>query len=414
MSDLAVIERGELAAQSGAMDIATTRSAQEVQAAMVIAKRFPRDINAAYTRIMQACDRKSFAEVSQYAYPRGGSTVSGPSIRMAEMLAQNYGNLDFGIVELEQRDGESVVQAYAWDLETNTRQTKVFTVKHVRDTKQGQVKLKDARDVYEMTANQGARRVRACILGVIPGDVVEAAIERCDKTMATGNKEPLIDRARKMLSVFAEIGVNQEMIEQRIGHKLDTINETELVALRKIFQSIRDNFAPREQFFAAPQAPAGQSVADKLTEKLTAQKKTKVEKPKAAEPEQIPAPPAETDGDPVPFDPESPVPPDPEPSPEVEMVSLVECGSLPEGAERRTSGVVSKIEKKTVTIQNKQRPVSEVTVFFGIAARMFSFWGTLPAFVKTGAKVIVEFKVTKPFNGQATFRASGFLAEQQQ
>ena len=42
------------------------------------------------------------------------------------MLAQNWGNIQYGIRELSSENGESTVEAFAWDVETNTRQTKVF------------------------------------------------------------------------------------------------------------------------------------------------------------------------------------------------------------------------------------------------------------------------------------------------
>jgi hypothetical protein len=71
----------------------------------------------------------------------------------------------------EQRDGESAVLAYAWDLQTNTRQAKTFTVAHVRDTKQGRKDLTDARDVYEVVANSAARRLRAELRVGQKGDV---------------------------------------------------------------------------------------------------------------------------------------------------------------------------------------------------------------------------------------------------
>lgn len=179
-----------------------SRQAQEVQAAMVIAKKFPRDVYAAFDRIKKACERRLLAENAVYEYPRGGSKVSGPSIRLAEALAQNWGNIDYGIMELEQKAGESSVMAYAWDLETNTRQTKIFTVKHERKARGAITKLDDPRDIYEMVANQGARRLRACILGVIPGDIVDAAVDMCQQTLISGHKEPLEDRLRNALSLF--------------------------------------------------------------------------------------------------------------------------------------------------------------------------------------------------------------------
>jgi len=232
------------------VEVASNRAAQEVQAAMVIAKKFPRDQQAAYTRIMQACQRKALAEQAVYVYPRGGQEVTGPSIRLAESIAQNWGNIEFGIVELDQKLGESTVMAFAWDLETNTRQTKIFQVPHTRYSKnKGNTELSDPRDIYELVANNGARRLRACILGVVPGDIIEAAVEQCDKTMKSGNKEPLSDRVRNMLVAFECQGVNKEMIETKLGHKTETINETEFVRLRKIFVSLRDGYAKRDEFF---------------------------------------------------------------------------------------------------------------------------------------------------------------------
>ncbi len=245
------------------VEVASARAAQEVQAAMVVAKKFPRDETKSFNRIMQACKRKALAEQAIYAYPRGGETVEGPSIRLAEAMAQSWGNIDFGIIELEQRGGESSIMAYAWDLETNTRQTKIFTVKHLRYTrKNGNTSLNDPRDIYEMTANQGARRLRACILGVIPGDVVDAAVSECEKTMAGNNGEPLVDRVRKMLAAFEEYGVNQPMIETRLGHRLDATTEAELARLRKIFRSLKDNMANVEDFFPSPGQQQSQKAAD--------------------------------------------------------------------------------------------------------------------------------------------------------
>jgi len=236
-------------ADEQAMAIATTRAAQEVQAAMVVAKRFPRDVYAAEKRIMEECKRPALAEQAIYAYPRGGTTVEGPSIRLAEVLARNWGNIDTGIIELSQANGESVMMAVCWDLETNFRQTKTFTVKHERHTKQGVKSLTDPRDIYEMTANQGARRQRACILGVIPGDIVEAAVAACNKTMTGTGGEPLADRVKKMVGAFEALGVTQAMIERRLGHRLDVIIEAELATFRKIYKSIQDNMQPVSAYF---------------------------------------------------------------------------------------------------------------------------------------------------------------------
>lgn len=283
-----VAQNQEQSQSTGMVAVAESRAAQEVQAAMIVAKRFPRDETAAFNRVLKSCKRKTLAECSMYVYPRGNLQVTGPTIRLAEVLAQNWGNVDFGIIELEQKNGESTMMAYAWDLETNTRQTKVFTVKHERHTKKGSYRLTDPRDIYEMTANQGARRMRACILGIIPGDLVDAAIAECEKTMKGDNDEPLMDRVRKMVSVFTEFGVTQEMIETRLGHRIDVTIETELVLLRKMYLSIRDNMANAHDLFPPTDSestgdtkPKSEKLADELDEMLNNSKSEKT-KPDAA------------------------------------------------------------------------------------------------------------------------------------
>lgn len=233
-----------------ANEMMITRQAQEVQAAMVIAKKFPRDEAKAFDKIMRSCQRKGLAEQAEYTYPRGGQKVMGPSIRLAESIAQNWGNVDYGVIELSNKEGASEMMAYAWDLETNTRVSKIFTVKHWRDTKQGGYKLKDARDIYEATANFGARRVRACILGVIPGDIVDAAVTKCRATIKGSHKTPLEDRFRTMIASFEEdFQVSQKQIEDYLGGRMKSFTENDFIRMQGVYRSLRDEMAKPDDFF---------------------------------------------------------------------------------------------------------------------------------------------------------------------
>ncbi len=254
-------------------EMVTSRQTQEVQGQIIMAKKFPRDEIAARNRILTACQRKRLAEQAEYEYKRGTSKVTGTSIRLAEAMAQNWGNLDFGFVELEQRNGESQVMAYCWDLETNTRQTKIFTVPHIRETKSGNYPLTSSRDIYEMVANQAARRVRACILGIIPGDIQEEAVEQCRKTLADGEKLPLKDLIAGVLrTAKEEYAVPQESLEKYIGCKADSFSMNDLIRLKKVFNSIKDGMAKREEIFELP------GVEKKEAEDVFADKEKKEEK----------------------------------------------------------------------------------------------------------------------------------------
>lgn len=228
--------------------VAQTREMAEALASVQMAKAFPRDVVAARDRILNACTRPRLAEVACYTYARGGSEVTGPSIRLAEAIAQNWGNMQFGIREVEQRNGESTCEAFAWDMETNTRQVKVFQVPHIRHTKRGDTVLTDPRDIYELIANNGARRLRACILGVIPGDIIDEAVNQCDVTMKT-KFDVTPERVKAMMDKFAEYGVTKEQIEIRIQRRVDTMTPAQMSGLGKIYNSLKDGMSKPEDWF---------------------------------------------------------------------------------------------------------------------------------------------------------------------
>lgn len=267
---IAEFEQHPTTARSVGAEIMASREAQEVQVAMVAAKKFPRDVVMAYNRIMSDCQRKSLAEQAMYEYPRGGQMITGPSIHLARTLARGWGNLDSGFKVLEQTPTESTVMAYCWDLETNYRETKVFAVKHVRETKKGAYPLTDSRDIYELIANQAARRERACILSVIPQDVVDAAIGQCNATLAGGGKMPLVDMVRVLVKNFQErYGVTAEMLEQYVGCKKEAFSQQSVIRLKNVYNTLQDGSASVEQYFdmtaaapvqdkpqEAPEAPA--------------------------------------------------------------------------------------------------------------------------------------------------------------
>lgn len=213
-----------------------------------MAKKFPRNEEIAIRRILKSCERVGLASQAIYQYAKGGSKIEGPSIRLAEALAQSWGNMDSGIRELEQNNGSSLVESYAWDLETNTRNSKIFTVSHLRHTKERDYQVTDPREIYELVANNGSRRLRACILGVIPGDVVDLAVQACTETMLKATKTDS-DTINRLVGAFEAIGISREMIEARIQRKLDAITTQNIVDLRKVYASIKDGVAAPLDFF---------------------------------------------------------------------------------------------------------------------------------------------------------------------
>lgn len=229
------------------------RAIAEIQAAMMIAQNFPRNPIAAMDRILNSCTRPSLANAAVYSYAKGGTDINGPSIRLAEAIAQQWGNMKFGFSEMSRgtdRDGVgySEVKAFAWDLETNTERPLSFRVRHWIDTKGGGRKTRDEREIYELVANMAQRRVRACILSIVPGDVTEAALDQCSVTMhATADTSP--DAVQKLVAAFAAFGVSKTQLEARIQRRLDAIQPAQIVSLRKIYASIKDKISATEDWF---------------------------------------------------------------------------------------------------------------------------------------------------------------------
>ena len=121
MNELNVFTAGkkteEMSVAGAAQAMATTRQAQEVQAAMIVAKRFPRNEEQSMDRILNACTRQSLAESAIYSYTRGGQEITGPSIRLAECIAQNRADLETLLGEAEyvpDYEGEKLVLRKGW------------------------------------------------------------------------------------------------------------------------------------------------------------------------------------------------------------------------------------------------------------------------------------------------------------
>jgi hypothetical protein len=263
--------------ESAAME----REKAEIQSAIISAKRFPRDEKQAWNKIMHSFERPSMAECAEYRFPRGGKEIVGPSIDCARELARCWGNIRFGI-RLVSLDAETVhIKGYALDLESNSQIEMEDKFKKLIFRKsQGWVEP-DERDLRELINRRGAICVRNAILQLLPPDFKEDACRQANVTLqkaARGEIEQSREEAvRRLVLSYDRFGVTAAMIEQRLDHTLETINAEELTDLRKIWKSISDGVAKREEFFELPSAtgqgsplPGKENPNDRLKAAVTA------------------------------------------------------------------------------------------------------------------------------------------------
>lgn len=236
----------------GAVSVEMSRAAAEIHAKISIAKSFPRNMVQIKSALQRECNELAVANGAFYSFGRGSSMASGLSIRAAEMLARCFTNIDYGVIELSRTKsvkdgkgnivipGESEMMAFAWDVENNVRKEIKFTVSAVRDRKGGGQSLDTERDIYENNSNMGTRRLRNCILALVPAELKQLAEDMCKKTLSGGTGKSLAQRAEQMVMTFAGIGVTTEMIEGKLGHTIDSINADDIATLSGVWQALKD------------------------------------------------------------------------------------------------------------------------------------------------------------------------------
>jgi len=260
---------------AGAIAIESQRAIAEVQGAMVMAKKCPRNKFVATEKILETCRRADFAKTALYRYPRGNESISGLTIRAAEVILNAWGNAIAELLEISQADGESEWMARVWDLETGTQYRRSFRFRHERHTNAGTKILKDPRDIYELGANYGQRRLRALILELVDDDVVRAAEEQVRATLVAsvgGGGKTLAEKSTAMVTQFNKHGVKVKHIEKFLGHSIEDLTAEEYADLATIFVGIKDKIADPADYFDLPKGTTTSEAAKSLDDALVSDK----------------------------------------------------------------------------------------------------------------------------------------------
>lgn len=242
-----------------------SRAVAEVQGAILVAQRCPRDVTAALGQMKDSCRQKHLAERAFFKFSRGGSSVSGATVYLARELARTWGNVQYGVTELSRDDvrGQSEMMAFAWDVQTNTRVESKFIVPHKRDTQKGPKDLTDMRDIYENNANSGARRVREAIFSILPPWFVEQAKELCYQTLEDGGGEPMPKRIAHVITVFGELGVTQDQLESKLDRPSSKWTPVDLAGLQVTYGALKRGEVKREDEFPPERVTAAEVTGQK-------------------------------------------------------------------------------------------------------------------------------------------------------
>ncbi|UOR02018.1 hypothetical protein MUN77_01410 [Leucobacter allii] len=239
-------------AASEATKIEQARAVAEVAAAIQVAQQFPRSAEIVRAEMRELCGSYDVASEAFYAVPNRGS---GMSVHLARELARIFRNIDYGVRELSRDsvNGQSEIQAWAWDQQANTRTTRSFIQPHAKSTRKGQVPLVDLNDIYLSNQNTGAKAVRECIFGVLPGWLKAEATKLLNETLERGNGQSIEQRREQAVGAFTSLRVTAAQLEQRVKRKYDQWQPEDIAELERVYMAVtRDGIAITEFF---PQEP---------------------------------------------------------------------------------------------------------------------------------------------------------------
>lgn len=242
------ISKDNISAPLGTVD-QMERSHIDLQVAT--ARAYPRDLARVKKTVIDIITMDiAVAESCGYAVSGGGENVTGMSVHLARLLAQNFGNIRAESKVVEITDSEVVSRGTAWDLESNYAVS--YEVRRSIMDKAG-IRLSD--DMITVTGNAAnAIAYRNAVLAVIPRALSDAAYEAAQKMVADamGSSEKLETRRKKAFSgLYRTYRITQAEVLALIGKKtIAQVDAKALSVLLKYEQSLKDGDTTAEELMA--------------------------------------------------------------------------------------------------------------------------------------------------------------------
>src|SRR6202789_4115964 len=233
------------------MDAATK---SEINMQVQFAMDNPRKISVVLKEIEELVTlNQAIAEESFYTLKRknqDGSVklIQGPSIRFAEVLCYCWGHVrwqkQISNLDAEFVEGEGVFM----DLQRNLV-GRVKTKRRITD-KNGK---RYGADMIQVTGNASSSLAyRNAATGTIPQALWNGIREKA-KVVAVGGTASIGEKRVKALEYGAKIGVSQEQIFETLGIQgINDIGVDELIALKGLFNSLKDGETTIEEAFGDP------------------------------------------------------------------------------------------------------------------------------------------------------------------
>jgi hypothetical protein len=227
----------------------------ELDTAISTARAYPRNLHQAIDNIKSlVCYDEQSALEAVYALPRGGKPIKGPSVRLAEIVAQCWGNcrVEARVLEIDRGNKVIVSEGTFHDLQTNAA-TRATVNRRISD-KAGRL-FSD--DMIVTTGNAACSIARRnAILAGVPRMAWRQAYEAAEHTIA-GDIKTLAERREKAIKAFAAFGVKPEQILGLLDVKsIEEIGLEDIGSLLGAYNALKDGSETVESLFD-PRRTAG-------------------------------------------------------------------------------------------------------------------------------------------------------------
>jgi hypothetical protein len=268
-------EREVLELQNQGAGLATISRA-EIDMQISTAHAYPRSLEKYQKKAMTMLMlNQETAEECFYVIPRGGKSIEGPSVRLAEIVAASYGNLRAGGRVINTSAEFITGQGLCHDLENNL----AITVEVERRITKRDGQRFDA-DMIGVTGNAAISiALRNAIFRVVPKALWLPLYDQARK-VAGGDEKTIEVRRQALLAEFKKMKVSEQMICGIFGvGGMADIGLERIITLRGIYNAIKEGSTTVEEAFAAEN-----STADiKPAQRKTAEAAPSNEKPKQEE-----------------------------------------------------------------------------------------------------------------------------------
>ena len=221
----------------------------EIDQQVATAKRYPRDLKQVMKNIFTAgtYDEKTMESLI-YSVPQGQGSISGPSVRLAEIIACEYGNLLIQSRIINETEKEVVAQGCAWDMEKNVK-VSVEVSRSVLDKYGKKFKEHIIKSVKNAAVSIAYRNA---LFRIFPRAHTDAVLDKIQQH-STWPIEELPERRAKALAYIQGKEIPLKNILNYLGvEKEDQIGVKQVNQLRYAVNSEREGEYTLSQIFTDP------------------------------------------------------------------------------------------------------------------------------------------------------------------